>query len=202
MENSKSDSGKKDESLSDVAGLAMYRVAYDEGMRTIDDQVSELDSMRQRSLSFLSYTGAATAFLVGAGINQDTRTGSFRVLAACASLVSVVAILTTALVLFGFHFRVTKEQRARPDFGLGRRIAAWHQWQFRVNAQVLVNKWIDVDLGGDAEREFLRSLALFYDEEARENSRKLRSIRGFYYTSVLTGASAILLWAALVWIYR
>jgi hypothetical protein len=44
--------------------LPMYKMAYDEAKRLVDDQVAELDGIRQRSVQFLAFIGTGTAFLV------------------------------------------------------------------------------------------------------------------------------------------
>lgn len=167
---------------------AMYRVAYEEGKRTVDDQVAELDSMRQRSVQFLAFVGSATAFLVGSGLSAPTRGPLFLALALLASLLSIASILLVLCVLLTVVFR-----RGRPQ-----RIA----WNLRISARVLVEHWVGPEVGAASESKYLRDLALQYDGMAMENDPNMRVVRRRYGWFLFIGSLQVLVWASLVWAYN
>src|SRR4051794_11682018 len=74
----------------------MYKIAFDESVRALKDQVDELSGIRTRLVSFLAFIGAATAFLVGSSLTRATRDGAFYGL---ASLGTILLIATIAIVI-------------------------------------------------------------------------------------------------------
>src|SRR5690349_1031373 len=71
----------------------LYKVAYEESRRTLDDQADELNRIRDRAVQFEVFIGAATAFLVGTGLQAPHRDTTFRILAGVATAASVMMIL-------------------------------------------------------------------------------------------------------------
>lgn len=169
--------------VADEARVSMYKAAYDEGKRKVDDQLAELDSMRARSVQFLAFVGSATAFLVAAGLRQTHRTDGFYVVAGLATFVSVMSIALVTSILTALRlFRHTR-------------------WDFRINSKVLVEEWIDPEVGATSEARFFRDIALHYHTMATKNDPPLQRLRGRYIAFLTCGSFQVILWAALVWGY-
>src|SRR5664280_1806938 len=72
---------------------ALYRIAYEEGKRALDDQVDELNGIRGRAVQFTAFVGSSTAFLAAVGLRTGPdRSWLFYVLAGVASALSLFAI--------------------------------------------------------------------------------------------------------------
>ena len=164
----------------------MYRVAYEEGVRAVDDQIAELDSMRQRSVQFLAFVGSATAFLVGTGLGGAARTPAFYAVAATATVLALFSLTMVAFILLSIECR----------HGLHRVL-----WNFRLEPSTLVEKWIDPDVGAASESEYYRALALQYDKMSAENDGPLKTVRRWYWLFLLLGSTQVMLWASLVWAF-
>jgi len=166
---------------SDVAKNAdLYRIAYQEGQRALDDQQDELKGMRDRGVQFTAFVGAATAFLVGTGFHPAHRDASFYALAAAASVFSGILILLLLALL-------------RPS---NRRL-----WHYRLSAQSLISGWIETEVPPPSEAHFLRSLAEKYDQMRTQNEELLGSLRTWYRWLVVVGTVQVTIWAVLVWAY-
>jgi hypothetical protein len=157
----------------------LYRVVYQEGQRALDDQVGELNSMRDRAVQFTAFVGAATAFLVGAGLSGPHRDVTFYVLAGTASALSALLIL----LLFAL---LTPQTR--------------RMWTYRLSTKSLISGWIETEVPLPTEADFYKKLAIVYDEMREENTRLLRVLRTWYRYLIVVGAGQVTVWAALVWV--
>jgi hypothetical protein len=158
----------------------LYRVAYTESQRTLDDQRDELQGMRTRAVQFTAFVSAATAFLVGTGLHATDRNAVFYILAIVASAFSALSIWMLAILL-------------KPSNG--------KKWHYRMSAQVLIDGWIEQTVVPPlSEARFLRGLALEYDEMHAKNELLLGSLRTWYSRLIITGSVQVVLWAALVWL--
>lgn len=166
----------------------LYVAAYEEGKRLVDDQIAELDSMRQRSVQFLAFVGSATAFLVAAGIRTDVqRTDLFFALASAATVISLLSIIAALSILLGWVR------------GSGRQLVTRAEWRFRLSPEVLIKDWIEPDLGAHGEDRFFRDIALTYEAMETANERALRRVRRNYLIFLVLGSMQVVLWATLVW---
>ena len=162
----------------DVGDTEMYRVAYVEGQRALDDQREELNGLRERAATFVGFVGAAIGFLVGtaAGVRADHDVLDVVVLTV-ASLVSLAMVSAVTVLLI-------------PRAG----------WSFRLSSQILVDEWIEGDGDRPSEADFLRALAKRYDGMRVENEQRLRSLRSSYVAVVISGSVAVLSWSLLAFI--
>lgn len=156
-----------------------YRIAYLEGQRTLDDEQDELRGMRDRAVNFTAFVGAATAFLVGTGIQHVSKDALFYALASIASLLSVMLIALLLLLL------VPSKKKL---------------WHYRLSSRTLIEKWIDCDVPPPDEASLIRAMAMLYDDMHKSNEILLRSVRRFYWLLLTVGAAQVTLWAVLVWI--
>lgn len=177
--------GKRDSSLRQARHLdaatraAQYRIAYQEGQRALDDQQDELKGMRDRGVQFTAFVGAATAFLVGTGLQHPSRDATFYTLASLASLLSAV-LITLILVLL---------MPSRK-----------HLWHYRMMPKILVKDWIERDVPFTDEAALLREVALTYDEMYRNNDALIKATRRAYKWLIVVGSAQVALWASLVWV--
>ena len=164
------------------AGLAkyedLYRIAYLESQRALDDQQDELKGMRDRGVQFTAFVGAATAFLVGTGLHPTHRDASFYFLAGVASALSVVLILLLLRLLIPSSSKL---------------------WHYRLSAKALIAGWIETDVPPPTEGHFLKALAEKYDQMREENEGLLGWLRISYRWLIIVGTAQITMWAALVW---
>lgn len=199
----------------------MLKVAYEEGLRIIEDQVAELDSMRQRSVQFLAFVGSATAFLAGSGLGGTYDRGpAFFVLAGLASLVSAIAIALASFVLLSLVPRrsgsTDREQTTQetalgsdpsespvpPPAASGRSKFRIERavFNFQVDPSTLVLRWIEPEMGA-TEAWFFKHLALHYGEKAAENEPLLDTIRRWYWLFIAFASAQVVLWAMVVWVF-
>jgi len=156
----------------------LYRVAYLESQRTLDDQRDEIRGLRDRSVQFMAFVGAATAFLVGVGLHASTRDALFYGLSFGASALSLVTIV----LLFSL---LNPNQRK--------------MWHYRMSANILIADWIEKDVPQPSEADLLRALAEEYDQMSENNEHLLGRLRSSYRWFVIIGAAQLITWAALVW---
>lgn len=169
----------------------MARVAYEEGKRLVDDQLAELDSMRQRSVQFLAFVGSATAFLVGTGLAStvDDRPSGWLLSAAAASSLTVIMLLLEAVILLSLVSRTSKMLPTR------------HEWNFRLEPKVIVKAWVNRDLGAAPEEiDLYVELAEHYSDMADENDHPLAVMRTCYWLFLVVAFAQLMAWGALVWI--
>lgn len=165
-----------------VAGREdMYKLAYAESQRTLDDQTKELDSMRDRAVQFAAFVGAATAFLVGTGLLAAHKDIPFYILAGAASTVSAIWILLLFLLLNPSRRKL---------------------WGYRMSSTVLIEKWIESDVPEPTEANFLRQLTRAYERKRESNEAVLSSLRRLYRWFIVAGSAQVTIWAAVVWLKR
>jgi hypothetical protein len=157
----------------------MYRIAYQESQRTLDDQQDELKGMRDRGVQFTAFVGAATAFLVGAGLQAATKGPLFYSMASAATVLSAALIILLLILL-------TPSKR--------------NLWHYRLSAESLIKGWIEAEVPPPDEALFMRAVAIKYDDMHRKNEVLLRSLRRSYRWLIAVGAAQVTVWAALVWI--
>src|SRR5215469_13190908 len=157
----------------------LYKIAYQEGQRTLDDEQDELNRVRDRAVQFTAFVGAATAFLVGTGLDAPSKDALFYGLASAASALSAILIALLFIVLAP----------------MGR-----HSWRYRMSTEFLISQWIEADLPQLDEAALLREMALQYGDMHRRNEAMLSSIRRSYRWLIATGAAQVTVWAALVWV--
>jgi hypothetical protein len=166
----------------------MYKVAYAESQRSIDDQTDELKGMRDRAVSFTTFVGAATAFLVGTGLQAVHKDPAFYTLAIIASALSALWILLLIILL-------------NPK-----------DWGYRRSPRTLISDWIEIDVPRPGEitpirvppppttANFFRWLAIENDETMRANKAVLKSVRKYYQRLIIAGSAQVTVWAVLVWL--
>jgi hypothetical protein len=157
----------------------LYEIVYREAQRALDDQQVELRGTRDRSVQFTAFAGAATAFLVGAGLHPSHRDASFYALASVASALSITLILLLLALLFP------------------RRHKLWH---YRLSARSLITGWIEAQTPPPSHAYVIRALARKCDDMREENEKLLISLRMWYRWLVVVGAAQVAAWVALVWV--
>jgi hypothetical protein len=159
----------------------LYRIAYDESRRTLDDQKDEIKEMRDRAIQVAIFIGAATAFLVAAGLQDPHRDNTFYTIAIAGTLDSALFVVALFAVL-GL------------DFSLKR------AWNYRLSATALIDGWIEAEAPPPSDAHFIRELARTYDTMRQVNERFLRPLRAWYRWLLVAGVTQVTIWAALVWV--
>lgn len=172
---------------SDDETAKLYKIAYDESVRTLRDQTETLSNIRQRLVQFLSFVGAATAFLVGAGIRPsegaDNRTelaSSFYPLTYWGIGLMLVTLVATIALLCPIFWRLGVTS----------------------NARAIIEGSIDpVDPDEDAvedEAELLHHLALFYSDNGEKNFTVLAWAKWVSFVAIICGVAQLGVWTTLV----
>jgi hypothetical protein len=159
----------------------MYRLAYEESQRSLDDQRDELNGIRDRSVNFVAFVGAATAFLVGIGLHT-----------ANADRDAIYFVLAGAGTAGSLHLLVEVFLLLRPSSS--------NPWQYRLSGGSLISGWIESDVPAPDLAQFLRALAEINDSMRASNERLLRGVRNCYRRLVLGGSAQLIVWAVLVWL--
>jgi hypothetical protein len=159
----------------------MYKLAYEEARRSIDDQRDELNGIRGRAVSFVAFVGSATAFLAGSGLRVTTpnRDALFYVLAGIGSI--------AALWMLYQLYRLLRPSKAL-------------SYEYRMSPTTLIEEWIESDVPPPNIGQFLRALATEYDAMLQQNEKLLEFLRSHYEKLVVGGSAQLIVWAALVWI--
>lgn len=159
-----------------IAAAPLYKAAYEEAKSGVEGQTGELDAIRQRAGAYMSFVGAATAFLVGTSLSLQTARGAgFYVLAGVATALSLVTIAFACLVLLPTR-----------------------TWEQKLSGQDLVEGWIETDVP-PTETLYFRALALLYDEMRAANEAVLQQMRWRLAGVVVGGSLQVLSWALLAW---
>ena len=162
-----------------AARAEQYRIAYQEGQRTLDDEQDELKGMRDRAVAFTAFVGAATAFLVGTGLQQANKDSLFYALASAASLLSVISIALVLVLLMPSKKKL---------------------WHYRLSSKRLIEDWIECDVPPPDEASLIRAMAILYDGMHKSNEALLASVRRYYRWLIAVGAAQVTMWAVLVWV--
>jgi hypothetical protein len=167
-------------------GSALYERAAGVGKDALDDQVSELDSMRNRSVQFLAFVGSATAFLVGTSLNGAVPrgpgfgiTGALGTLGILALLVILRSILTGTANWFG---------------------GAQMNWNYRLDPTAYT-EWLDEQGSRVSAEVFYRHLAGVYRTQKVANEEYLKVIRARYFAFLVSSTSVLLIWGVVAWRY-
>ena len=135
--------------------------------------------MRDRAVQFTAFIGAATAFLVGTGLHAANRDAVFYALASLASALSALSIVLLIALLNPSNKR---------------------KWNYRMSATSLIEGWIENEVPGPSEAQFLRALSIRYENMRCENETLLESLRTWYRWLIIIGSTQITVWAVLVWL--
>lgn len=168
-------SGRRPEQVS-AESADLYRIAYEQSVRALDDQLDELSGVRGRASAYMAFVGSATAFLVGTGLKATHRDGWFYLLALAASVASLFAL-----------------------YELGQLLRPVKEWSLRMSATIIIEKWIESEVPGPTVVDLVRALALRQDEARVTNDLVLGKVRKRYLKVVVSGGLGIVLWSALVW---
>jgi hypothetical protein len=156
----------------------MYRVAYEQGIRTLDDQAAEIDGMRNRAVSFMAFVGSATAFLVTTTLRSADPGVPFFVLASIATLSVAWAIVQ-----------------------LGRLIRPKLEFTLRLDSREIITDWIDRDVPCPSEALLLRGLGGWLAEYAESNRVGLRTLRARFTQVLMFGSAGLLAWTVAIWVF-
>jgi hypothetical protein len=169
--------GSRDSTPLDASGdhQALYQVAYDLGLRTLEDQRDELNGIRTRAGSFTAFVGSATAFLVGTSVQGGSRDALFYWIAVIATVCSTTAVGCLLALL-------------RP-----------RRFDFRLSPGVLVERWIEASVPRPSMNAFLKGLAELLEKMQAKNEELLAKLRGWYMVLVASGALGLAMWTLLVW---
>lgn len=170
-------SGPSDPSEQRLSAAApLYKAAYEEAKSGVEGQTSELDAIRQRAAAYMSFVGAATAFLVGTSLRlPTTRNLEFYVIAGIATSLSLLTVIFACLVLLPTR-----------------------TWEQKLSGQDLVEGWIETDVP-PTETLYFRALALLYDDMRAANETVLQQVRWRLTGVVVCGSLQVLAWATLAW---
>ncbi|OBI82706.1 hypothetical protein A9X00_07095 [Mycobacterium sp. 1245805.9] len=158
----------------------MYKVAFEESVRALKDQVDELSNIRQRIVSYLAFVGSATAFLVGSSLNAPgSRDDLFFFLASVGTAFMGITIGCATVLL-------------RPKFT---KIGA------TASAQTIITGTIERQVSPiESEAHFYRDLAIYNDRAVDKNDGKLKWTQRLYITAITCGALQLTVWIVLVWL--
>lgn len=159
--------------------IALYKVAYEESKRALDDQIAEIDGVRGRVAQFLAFVGTATAFLIGTGLRSPDRDPWFYGLAVLGSTLTLAVMIMLGMLFIdgkSMHWRV----------GL------------RLSAKDLV-RWIEPHIRAPDEVDFVRAVTIANGELAEANDVGLARLRLLYVGFLASGIAQLTIWAALVW---
>lgn len=160
-----------------------YELARGEELRRLEHQRDELDSMRTRASQYLAFVGAATAFLVGNGLENADRDALFYAIAAFASLISATAIYLGVAVFLG-----------------GGKLAGGEvgKYAFTLNSLVVL-RTVEADVPHANPSQVSAYMTRLYAEMADGNAPVLAAARRQYRWFLGTGASQVLGWTILLW---
>lgn len=157
---------------------SLYRIAYEEGRKSLSDQVDELNGMRNRAVSYMAFILSATAFLVGTTLRTASPGALFYATAVIASALTIWAIVHLALTIW-----------PRVDF------------IFQLDPSGIVTDFIDRDIPRPTEAELLRSLSGWISVYLEANEKALKKIRYRFTNVVISGALGLLIWTLMAWFF-
>lgn len=159
----------------------LYKVAFDESVRTLEQQTSELSAIRQRLVQFLAFVGTATAFLVGTSLKPETTASPrghwFMPLCIAGTAAMAMTLVLTLILLYPKLTELTVVSSARDILdGIHRDVSPTN-----------------------TEAHLLHDLAWYYDGYVKENAPILTRARWIYFSAIGAGAIQLGIWIALVW---
>lgn len=166
-------------------GTGLYKVAFEESVRALEDQVKELDGIRQRLVSFLAFVGSATAFLVGSSLKPLEGTAAnrdlwFYLLAIGGTVVVIIALGCAIYLLWpgSTELKVT------------------------ASARLIISRTIEREVPAvESDGDLYRELAVHYDRGRCANDEVLDRVKKFYFWAIVGGVVQLGFWVALVWYF-
>lgn len=168
---------------SDGELATVYKIAFDEAVRTLKAQADELSTMRQRLVQYLAFVGTATAFLVGTSLRPSDgaqpilRGPEFMPLCIAGTVAMVVTLVLALILLYPGWTRLTVVSSSK---GI---LAGIHR---------------DVS-PTDTEAHLLHDLAWYYGDYINKNKPILARSRWIYFAGIGAGAIQLGIWIALIW---
>lgn len=164
----------------DSGSSELYKIAYDLGLRTLEDQRDELNGARTRACAYMAFVGSATGFLVGTTLRGASAPagGWFYMLAIAGTATFVFALLFMCMLLF-----------PRLPFNFGQ------------SPKFIVEQYIERDVPPPTKEELLRQLCMDWDEYIMENGRSLKPIRQNYRLLMISGGLSLILWTSAIWMF-
>ena len=165
----------------DEDGVAIYKLAFDEGLRRLEHQDSEVNVARTRLLQLLTVVTAATAFLGAAGLKSTLidRSGAFYVFAVAGTGLYMILLVQAYLAL-------------QPLKG----------WIIETSPKVLIQDYADktAQPGPASVAETYRSLALHYQTYAESNEHLLARLRQQLVRAIIIGGIQVVCWVIVAWL--
>jgi len=158
----------------------VYKLAFEESIRALEDQRDELSGLRQRVVQFLAFTGSATAFLLGSSfdlLKKTPRDGLFYPLVSVGSVAAAISITCVVLLL----------RPRSTNIGI------------TSSSLVIIASHIESVDAPTSEGRLLRELGYFNGKSAEANDVVLTRMRLVYMLSIGCGALQLLSWTTLVW---
>ena len=161
---------------------ALYKVSFDESVRTLDQQREELSAIRQRGVQYLALVVTATAFLVGSTLTGSrefgNRDGVFYAVAGLGTALMATTIVLAGVLLWPGYTKMST----------------------RASAKLIQERFIDPEVPASSEGYLYRTLALYNDKSKRSNELVLAKVRAIYLAVVVLGALQVAAWVVLVWL--
>jgi len=167
----------------DSAATLLYAEPLQICARQLEAQREQLESMRSKVITLLSFVGAATGFMVGATLTSRaklTPSPGFLPWAFAATMVSLLAIIAAICVLMSVQWKTPFRARWEFDFPIGKTMA-----------------WIETP-----ERtlsDLQRLMIIQYRRMLADNARYLRPVQNTYTAFVFLAALQIILWVVVIW---
>jgi hypothetical protein len=155
----------------DTAQVDLYRFAIDEGIRSLQHQDAELNRIRDRAVALVTLTATASAFLVGAALQANTRGWRFY---------APLAVGTALFVLLLWN---------------GWKLLRKVRWAAKVWAEVIVE-----DFASKPPAQGYALLARYYSQAQDENERVLEGLRRTLQWAIVNAGAMIVVWIVLIWL--
>lgn len=175
------------------AGIDLYKEAMKAGAEAVAGQRAQLDSIRTKVISLLSFVGSATGFMVGATLTRlrsaDAARAGFLCWAVVATAVSVAAIVAAVLVL------------ASAQWGKSETDGKWiriTRWQFEIDLAYMM---ANIDDTTRPATKVQRSFIERYRAMIQKNAPGLTQVQRTYATFVGLICLQLVAWTTVIWIY-
>jgi len=169
---------KKSSGLNTSESSKLYRIALEEGQRSLAVQLEELNGIRSKAVSFVALICTATAFLVSTTVKSLEPNAGFFLFAFIATISMVWALIQT------WHLLIPSTE-----------------FSFKLNPISLVNEFIECQATPPSESDLLRSLIENYSERIYLNQTNLIRIRKFYNRIIAFGLLSLFIWTLTMWIF-